>query len=274
MEKLSGVVIDAGDDYNGAVLRSIFPTQESVPDLIKSAEYLPPERRAVLPDDLYALVLQNGEDVALRKFACTDAGNTALSVEYFMKTAHKLPENAQKVAAANLCEACSWYDIEPPEVLEKIALAKWKAVAGAPAALAKRLGVGTLSKNPAAALGKGGSGKATLTRAFRQRRADVKNIQHGLKAPSPKASKLDVAITNRGTPGRKGWAPPGAGLTKTQSVKKEALGLARAAHLALVGPEAYKTTKHGIQRNMAAARQSGSMVNPNVLGGTPPPTTG
>lgn len=170
MEKLSGLVIDAGDDYNGAVLRSIFPTQESVPDLIKEAEYLPPERRNELPDDLYALVLQNGEDVALRKFACTDAGNTALSVEYFMKTGHKLPEEAQKVAAANLCAACEWYDIAPPEELQKIAL-----------------------------------------------------------------------------------------------------GLARAAHLALVGPEAYKTTKGGIQRNMAAARQSGGMVNPNVLGGTPPP---
>jgi hypothetical protein len=170
MEKLSGLVIDAGDDYNGAVLRSIFPTQEVVPDLIKSAEYLPPERRAELPDDLYALVLQDG-DVSLRKFACTDGGNTALSVEYFMKTGYKLPEEAQKVAAANLCTACGWYDIEPPEELEKVAL-----------------------------------------------------------------------------------------------------GLARAAHLALVGPEAVKTTKHNLQRNMGAARQSAGAVNPNVLGGKPPLT--
>jgi hypothetical protein len=170
MEKLSGLVIDAGDDYNGAVLRSIFPTQESVPDLIKNAEHLPPERRAELPDDLYALVLQDG-DVELRKFACSDAGNTALSVEYFMKTADKLPVVAQKTAAANLVKACGWYGIEPPEELEKIAL-----------------------------------------------------------------------------------------------------GLARAAHLALVGPEAVKSTKAGIQRNLAQARQSGSMVNPNVLGGKPPVT--
>lgn len=170
MEKLSGLVIDAGDDYNGAVLRSIFPTRESVPNLIKTAEHLSPERRAELPDDLYALVLQSG-DVSLRKFACTDPGNTALSVEYFMKTGHKLPEEAQKVAAANLCAACGWYGIEPPEELEKIAL-----------------------------------------------------------------------------------------------------GLARAAHLALVGPGAVRGTKAGIQRNLAQARQSGSMVNPNVLGGKPPVT--
>jgi hypothetical protein len=170
MEKLSGLVIDAGDDYNGAVLRSIFPTQESVPNLIKTAEYLPPERRAELPDDLYALVLQDG-DVCLRKFACTDAGNTALSVEYFMKTGHKLPAEAQKMAAANLCTACGWYSISPPQELEKIAL-----------------------------------------------------------------------------------------------------GLARAVNLALVGPEAVKGTKRGIQRNLAQARQSGSMVNPNVLGVKPPVT--
>lgn len=173
MEKVSGLVIDISDDYNGAVLRSIFPTRESVPDLIKQADggYLHMEKRAALPDDLFALVLHNGEET-LRKFACVDAGHTALSVEYFMKTAHKLPENAQKVAAANLCEACSWYDIEPPEDLKKIAL-----------------------------------------------------------------------------------------------------GLARAAHLALVGPEAVKTTQRGLQRNLPIARASGSRVNPNILGKNTPPVT-
>ena len=166
MEKISGLVIDISDDFNGAVLRSIFPTRESIPDLIKNADerYVRMEKRAGVPDDLFALVLHNGEET-MRKFACVDAGHTALSVEYFMKTAHKLPENAQKVAAANLCEACSWYDIEPPEDLKKIAL-----------------------------------------------------------------------------------------------------GLARAAHLALVGPEAVKKTKQGLQRNLPMARASGSQVNPNILG--------
>jgi len=44
-----------------------------------------------------------------------------LSVEYFLKTAHRLPVEAQKVAAQNLVAACGWYDIEAPEELQKIA---------------------------------------------------------------------------------------------------------------------------------------------------------
>lgn len=171
MEKLSGLVLDAADDYNGEVLRSIFPTRESVPDLIKQADgsYLRMEKRASLPDDLFALVLHEG-DVALRKYACVDVGHTALSVEYFLKTAHKLPEEAQKVAAQNLSVACGWYGIEPPEALQKIAL-----------------------------------------------------------------------------------------------------GLGTALQLGIMGPEAYKTSKEGIKRNMAVAKASGGMVNPAVLGGKSSP---
>jgi hypothetical protein len=45
-----------------------------------------------------------------------------LSVEYFLKTAHKLPSEAQKTAARNLITACGWYGIDPPEELQKIAI--------------------------------------------------------------------------------------------------------------------------------------------------------
>lgn len=164
MEKLSGLVIDFGDDAAGDVLRSVYPTREDVPELVKNASPVSPEQRETLPDDAFALVLRNGDDV-LRKYACTDAGNTALSVLYFVKNAHKLPEVAQKTAAANLCTACSWYDMAVPEELQKIAL-----------------------------------------------------------------------------------------------------GLGTAAHLALMGPEAVKTSKTGIKRNKSLAQQSGSMVNPAILG--------
>jgi len=121
MEKLSGLVLDVYDDPSGEVLRGIFPTYESVPELVKQAHPLSAEERNQLPDDLFALVLVD-EDTVLRKLACADAGNTALSVEYFLKTAHKLPEEAQQRAAENLVKACSWYGIEPPEQLQKIAL--------------------------------------------------------------------------------------------------------------------------------------------------------
>jgi hypothetical protein len=121
MEKLSGLVLDPSDDYNGEVLRSLFSSPAEVPEFIKSAAHLTPERRAELPDDLFAVVLQDG-DLSLRKYAMTDSGNTALSVLYFLKTAHRLPEEAQKVAAARLCEACDWYNLTPPEGLKKVAI--------------------------------------------------------------------------------------------------------------------------------------------------------
>lgn len=107
----SGLVLDVYDDFNGGVLRAIFPTPSEIPDLVKQADALGPTDRAKLPDNVFALVLQNG-DQQLRKYACTDPGNTVLSVLYFAKNAHKLPPEATKVAAANLITACSWYGLE------------------------------------------------------------------------------------------------------------------------------------------------------------------
>jgi len=121
MDKIAGLVLDVYDDPKGEVLRGIFPTEESLPALIKEASHITPELHAQLPDDAFALVLQNNGETTLRKYACVDGGNTALNVEYFIKTAHKLPTEAQKVAAQNLIVACGWYGLEPPEELQKIA---------------------------------------------------------------------------------------------------------------------------------------------------------
>lgn len=123
MNKFSGLVLDVADDVDGEVLKAIYPCRERIPPLVKSAEFLGPDRRNELPDDLFAIVLRNGPDgVSLRKYACTDAGNTELSVQYFLKTAHKLPVEAQKLAANNLVTACGWYDLEVPEELRKVAI--------------------------------------------------------------------------------------------------------------------------------------------------------
>jgi hypothetical protein len=132
MEKLSGLVLDIYDDPKGEVLKTIFPTYETIPEMVKSAQQITSEDHAKLPDDAFALILeQHGQE--LKKFATIDPGNTALSVEYFLKTAHKLPVEAQKVAAHNLCVACDWFGIEPPEELQKVAVSEeWikKMVAG------------------------------------------------------------------------------------------------------------------------------------------------
>ncbi len=118
--EMSGLILDVYDDFKGEVLRSLYGVPETLPDFVKAAQALSTEDHQRLPDECFALILQNGDQV-LRKFACIDEGNTALSVQYFIKNAHKLPEEAQKTAAANLLIACSWYDLAAPEPLSKIA---------------------------------------------------------------------------------------------------------------------------------------------------------
>lgn len=116
----SGLILDVYDDFKGDVLRSVYPSPDGIPELVKTAHVLSPEDRQRLPDDAFALVMRSG-DAVLRKFACVDEGNTVLSVEYFVKNAHKLPLEAQKTAASNLVKACGWFDMEVPEELAKIA---------------------------------------------------------------------------------------------------------------------------------------------------------
>jgi hypothetical protein len=119
--RTSGLVLDIYDDFGGNVLRKLYPDFGAIPETVKTAHVVAASERDRLPDDVFALVLlNNGEK--LRKYACVDKGNTILSVQYFLENAHKLPEEAQKVAAANLSVACGWYDLAPPEPLEKIAL--------------------------------------------------------------------------------------------------------------------------------------------------------
>lgn len=119
MEKLSGLVLDVFDDPKGEVMKQVFPTFDSIPEVIKEAMPLPSTDRDKLPDDVFALVLHNG-DTVLRKYACVDEGNTCLHIEYFLKTAHKLPVDAQKTAASNLLTACGWYNINPPTELRRL----------------------------------------------------------------------------------------------------------------------------------------------------------
>lgn len=115
----AGLELDLYD--NPRDLRAIFPSVDVIPDSVKIAHRLSSDELAALPDDVFALVLLD-DGPRLRKFACVDEGNTLLNVGYFFLHGHKLPEEAQKTAAANLQVACGWYGIEVPEDLEKIAL--------------------------------------------------------------------------------------------------------------------------------------------------------
>jgi len=128
--------LDFYDDPTGSVLKGRLNTIEEVPDFIKTAERLNAEEMNKLPDDVFALVAFDGGR-KMRKFACVDKGNTALSVMYFLENRNRLPEEAQKTAAANLITACGWYNMAPPAELEKVAL-----VGAAMGALTMAQGVG------------------------------------------------------------------------------------------------------------------------------------
>ena len=126
-----GLVLDVFDDFNGATLREIWPSLEDVPPQVKEAHALNSDELSKLPDDVFALVLVDGGQ-KMRKYACIDRGNTELSIQYFLKHAFKLPVEAQRKAAEGLKTACAWYNIEPPEGLEKIALGLMTALTAIP----------------------------------------------------------------------------------------------------------------------------------------------
>lgn len=113
------MILDFYDDPQGTVLKSKIPTHNAVPDFIKTAEHLG-DRFDSLPDDVFALVMVD-QGVKMRKYACVDKGNTALSVLYFIENHDRLPENAVKVAAVNLLAACEVHDIVPPLPLCELA---------------------------------------------------------------------------------------------------------------------------------------------------------
>lgn len=112
--KIAHVNLDFFDD-NGSLLREYFPDVEDLPSQIKTASLNPPEI-----DDDYALVMQNG-NYKIRKFACNDVANTAISTLYFLENYEKLPDQAVKTAAVNLVDSMNRFNLYIPEELRRLA---------------------------------------------------------------------------------------------------------------------------------------------------------
>jgi len=111
MSNYEAGVFDIYDD-GGQLLKQTVPDSSDLPDFVKTASLVEQQANA----RLFALVMVDGDKV-MKKYATADAGNTWLSTLYFALTRDKLPEEAQKVAAANLVEACEAFDIAPPDYL-------------------------------------------------------------------------------------------------------------------------------------------------------------
>lgn len=158
----SGLVLDVYDDHDGSVLRELYPNYDDIPSTVKEAQVLSPEERRTLPDDVFALVLLNNGE-SLRKYACIDEGGTKLAVDYFLKTAYKLPVEAQRVAAQNLKTACGWYGLEVSEKLASLAGTALTAMTAVPAIKGTAAGI---KGNMAAVRGHEAAGAGLVTPAM------------------------------------------------------------------------------------------------------------
>ncbi len=191
----SGLILDMHDDHRGEVVREIYPSMNDVPETVKTAHRLGHDDLASLPDDVFALVLRQG-DATLRKYACIDEGNTILNVEYFLKTAHKLPREAQKLAAQNLLVACDWYGVEPPDALKKVAFigavaSKIPQALGLLSKAQTAIGGVKAGTDAVKGLSSGGSAIRSITGAASDKMASIKQADLTFTETMPAASSAD-----------------------------------------------------------------------------------
>ncbi len=133
--RLAGFVFDTYDDVDGRVLRSVAPSPDSLPPFVKTAARLSEAETNQAPDSNFALVMID-EGRKLKKYACVDKGNTALSVVYLLKQAHLLPPQAVKIAASNLVDACRRHGLAAPAHLKTAAKTGMSPVCGGKSAKA------------------------------------------------------------------------------------------------------------------------------------------
>lgn len=117
--RISGV-LDIYDDPKGEVLVDLLDGTP-LPEKLASARLLSPDELASLPDRLFGLVADDGP-TRLRKYAMCDEAHLATSILYFLERGEVLSESVQTKVAANLVNACAWYDMDPPEPLVKRAM--------------------------------------------------------------------------------------------------------------------------------------------------------
>lgn len=114
---MSTPILDFTDD-GGALLKSIYPSVEDVPDFVKTAELVDASGASDLDDGHFALVVGLDDGTTLRKFSTVDLGNTFISALYLHTYGDQLPEELYKEAAANIEHAFEAFGFEMPEALK------------------------------------------------------------------------------------------------------------------------------------------------------------
>ena len=101
-------VIDHHDDLCESFLNSI--DLHSAQEILKVSSW---RESSDLLDRDFALIIVDDLGREHRKFACFDPGNTLMSEWYLLNAEHNLPEEATKVAAANIADAMQHFGLEP-----------------------------------------------------------------------------------------------------------------------------------------------------------------
>lgn len=109
--KLENAIIDIYDDVN--LKETLTKVASRLPSNLRQ-EHLPAvHEKDSLEDSQFALSLFTKSASKLNKFPINSRINTALSSEYFELNHHKLPYEAQKIAAAFIHRACDKFGVEP-----------------------------------------------------------------------------------------------------------------------------------------------------------------
>lgn len=109
-------VLDIVDDLGASFVEAL--DGRTPPELLKTAEWKEPYEAL---DRDFALILVDSEGKEHRKYACHDAGNTAMSMFYLARATSALSPTAIKVAAANLSRIAQEQGLDVPEPIAKLA---------------------------------------------------------------------------------------------------------------------------------------------------------
>lgn len=117
---LANQILDIYDDVAGAQLQEILKNSPPGVDS-KNEDFLSRTDLEKTAGDGFALRIMTKEGHALKKYPITSKVDTWLSGAYFEKNAHKLPANAQKIAASMLKTAYAKHGIKASDKIEKLA---------------------------------------------------------------------------------------------------------------------------------------------------------
>ena len=122
MNRLDSAIIDIFDDVNlGSTLQKV---ASQLPQDVRSGELPSLEERNEYDDMQFALSIITKTASKVNKFPVNTRINTAMSNQYFDLNHHKLPSEAQKIAATYIKVACERFNLDPSDPV-KVAAEKF-----------------------------------------------------------------------------------------------------------------------------------------------------